>query len=234
MKIKVVGWTQYDLHEFDEGDSGWAVRMAVVDDIRKNGYLFSGYAHQEYSNCAPVFNDGKMRRFSQRGFADMMAEAHGDTDYMAYSLYMFGLNEEQCRYPQNEVYKNDVQVEKDLAETFVLPVDEKFFAGAPTIERFHEIKHVKKTIKLPDLPELRYIEKGDTLVLTCNGKSSAFGVLEVERDRNLTHEEDWKFRMYISDCDNSADKEAAIKKFMDLPVIITLRVKQLRKFQFKD
>lgn len=76
MKIKVVGWTQYDLHEFDEGDSGWAVRMAVVDDIRKNGYLFSGYAHQEYSNCAPVFNDGKMRRFSQRGFADMIARRH--------------------------------------------------------------------------------------------------------------------------------------------------------------
>lgn len=234
MKIKVVGWTEYDLHEFEEGYNGWAVRMAVVDEIRKNGYLFSGYAHQEYSNCAPVFNDGKMRRFSQRGFADMMAEAHGNNDYMGYSLYMFGLNENMCRYPQNEVHKGDFQVEKNLAETFVLPVDEKFFASAPTIKHYHEIRGVKKTIKLADLPELRYIEEGDTLVLTCNGKSSAFGVLEVERDRNLTHEEDWKFRMCMSDCENYAAREAAIKKFMDLPVIITLRVKQLRKFQFKD
>lgn len=107
--------------------------MALVDEICKNGYLFSGYDHQETYNCAPVYNDGKIRRFSQRGFADIMAEANGDNDYMAYSLYMFGLNSAKCKYPEREIYKNDFESEKNLAETFVVEVDEQTFASAPTL-----------------------------------------------------------------------------------------------------
>lgn len=237
MKIRVVGWTEYDSFEFKEGENSWAVRMAVVDEIRKNGYLFSGYDHQERCNCAPVFNDGKMRRFSQRGFADMMAEAHGETDYMAYASYMFGLGpDDGCCFPQNEVGKGDFQVEKDLAETFVLPVDEQFFAGAPTVERttVGDVTLTKKTIKVADLPELRYIDKGDTLVLTCNGKSAAFRITEVTRDRDLTQEEQLRYLTLMNDCDNRAACESAQKEFMALPIVITLTVKQRRKYPVND
>lgn len=77
--------------------------MALVDEIRKNGYIFSGYDHQECENYAPVFNDGKIHRFSQRGFADIMAEANGDNDYMAYSLYMFGHDSDKCKFPEKAI-----------------------------------------------------------------------------------------------------------------------------------
>lgn len=232
MKIRVVGWTEYDSFEFREGENSWAVRMAVVDEIRKNGYFFSGYDHQERQNCAPVFNDGKMRRFSQRGFADMMAEAQGDTDYMAYAAYMFGLAPEDCRFPEDEVCKGDFPVEKDLAETFVLPVDEPFFANAPTVERttVGDVTLTTKTIKLPDLPELRYIDEGDTLVLTCNGERSAFRISEVTRDRDLTPEERIRYMTLMNAWEDLTVYESARKEFMALPIVITLKVKQRRKY----
>ena len=233
MKLRVVGWTDYDYFEFKEGENTWAVRMALVDDIKKNGYLFSGWDHQECGGCAPVFNDGKMRRFSQRGFGDIMAEAHGETGYMAYAQYAFRLNPKACNYPQNEVYRWDVQAEKDLAETFVLDVDEQFFNSAPTVEHIvlGELKSTKKTLKLADLPQLRYIDKGDTLVLECNGKSKAFGILDVDRGRDLTQEQRIDYMVKMSYNGNRKECENAQKEFDVLPIIITLQVKQRRKWQ---
>lgn len=236
MKLRIVGWTDYNLHEFKEGENNWAVRMVVIDEIRKNNYLFSGYDHQERDNCAPVFNDGKMRRFSQRGFAGIMAEAHNNNSYMGYSLYMFGLDPTQCQFPQNEVFKGDFQVEKNLSETFVLQVDEQFFANAPIVEHFNDgnTSYTKKKIVMFDLPQLRYIEKGDTLVLTCNGKSSAFGILDVKRDRGPNS----KKLLNSIDTHNSWETpkkyNKSIKQFMALPVVITLQVKQLRKYKLDN
>lgn len=232
MKLRVVGWTDYDYHEFKEGDVTWAARMALVDDIKKNGYLFSGWDHQECSNCAPVYNDGKMRRFSQRGFGDVMAEAHGETGYMAYAQYAFRLNPEACVYPQHEVYRWNVPVEKDLAETFVLQVDEDFFNSVPAVEHlvFGELKRTKKTLKLADLPQLRYIGEGNTLVLECNGKSKAFGIVDVDRRRDLTEEQKIHYLAKMHYSDESDECEQVRKKFNALPIVITLQVKQRRKW----
>lgn len=236
MKLKVVGWTEYDLSEFKEGENSWAARMALVDEIRRNGYLFSGYDHQERSNCAPVFNDGKMRRFSQRGFADIMAEAHGGTDRMAYAQYMFGLEREVCRFPENEVFRGDFPVERDLAEIFTVPVDESTFASAPRVERttVGELTLTKQTVKLSDLPALRYIGKGDTLVLTCNGKSAAFAILDVARGHDLTQEQHIAYMVRMNNGDDPADCVAAQQEFMARPVVITLQVRRRRKWQANE
>lgn len=232
MKLRVVGWTDYDYHEFKEGAVTWAARMALVDDIKKNGYLFSGWDHQECGCCAPVFNDGKMRRFSQRGFGDVMAEAHGETGHMAYAQYAFRLNPKACNYPQNEVYRWDVQVEKDLAETFVLQVEEDFFNSAPTVEHvvLGELKSTKKTIKLADLPQLRYIDQGDTLVLECNGKSKAFGIVNVDRGRDLTEKQKIHYLAKMHYSDESDEYKKVCKEFDAIPIVITLQVKQRRKW----
>lgn len=232
MRLKVVGWTEYDLHEFKEGANTWAVRMALVDDIKKNGYFFSGYDHQERDNCAPVFNDGKMRRFSQRGFADIMAEAQGDNDYMGYARYMFGLEPSACRFPQNEVLRGDVRPERDLAETFELPVEEPFFTD--TIRMMRDTELPIKRIKLPDLPQLRYIDEGDTLVLTCGDRSAAYGIRDVERGRDLSYEERIKIEMRMNDYNNEVGSEAARAEFMSLPVTLTLSVRQRRKWKKND
>lgn len=231
MKLKVVGWTHYDFHDFKEGEFSWAVRMAVVDEIKKNNYLFSGWDHQESSYCAPVFNDGKMRRFSQRGFADIMAEAHGHTSYMDYSLYMFGLKPEARRMPERNVYPRDVVVEKHLAETFTLEVDEQFFNSVPTSETLDVFGYMVKRrgIKLPDLPELRYIAKGDTLVLTCQEKKATFLILDVDRSRNLTFEERVDFMSRMDYSHSQEERTKARQEFDSLPIVITLKVRKRRK-----
>ena len=231
MKIKVVGWTCYDFYDFPEGEQSWAVRMAVVDEIKKNNYFFSGWDHQESLYGAPVFNDGKMRRFSQRGFADIMAEAHGDTGYMDYSLYMFGIKPEALRLPKNKATKQSIVVEKNLAETFTLEVDEQFFNSVPTRETLDVFGHVvkKKGIKLPDLPELRYIAKGDTLVLTCQDKKATFLILNVDRGRNLTFEERTDLMARMSYSKDADVRKKARQEFDEMPIVITLTVRKRRK-----
>lgn len=231
MKIKVVGWTYYDCYDFQEGDGGWAVRMAVVDEIKKNGYLFSGWDHQESLYCAPVFNDGKMRRFSQRGFADIMAEAHGETGYMDYASYMFGLDPARCVKPKNHVTKHTVVAEKNLAETFTLEVDEQFFATVPNKNAYDVFGHkvTKRTIQLADLPELRYIDKGDTLVLTCNGQKATFLILGVDRGRNLSFDERVDFMSRMTYSQEADVRKKARQEFDAMPLFLTLYVRKRRK-----
>ena len=227
MKLKVVGWTCYDFDHFPEGDSSWAAHMAVVDDIQQNGYLFSGEDHQERLNCCPVFNDGKVRRFSQRGFASIMAEAHGDTGYMDYALYMFGLKLSNCRFPNNTVQAGDFPVETHLAETFTVELSPEAFSNAPTVETktFFGTTTTKTVVKLANLPQLRYIDVGDKLVLTCGNQQSCFEVVDVDRDRDLTEEQriDFLARMNYTQDENA--RKLAQEQFVALPVVITLTVK---------
>ena len=51
MKYKVIGWTYYDNNEvLDSGNTiGFAERNAIIDEIRKHKYLFTGWHHQESS-----------------------------------------------------------------------------------------------------------------------------------------------------------------------------------------
>ena len=78
MKYKVIGWTYYDNEEIlsQRGTIGFAERNAIIDEIRKHKYLFTGYDHQEGYNTVPILNDGRARLFSQRGFGGLMAEAY--------------------------------------------------------------------------------------------------------------------------------------------------------------
>lgn len=231
MKIKVVGWTEYDSSEFKEGENTSAVRMALIDEIKNNGYLFSGYDHQERSNCAPVFNDGKMRRFSQRGFGGIMAEAHGNNNPMGYAMYMFGLEPSACSFPKNEIFKGDFQVEKNLNEIFILEVDENFLKNALNLEHITigNISYTEKTIKIEDLPELKYIDKGDTLIFKSNGKSLAFSILDVKRERGHSFAERIKYTTIMNNSNNKSEYESARKEFMALPIVLTLKVKQKEK-----
>lgn len=86
MKLRVVAWGRPYVN-FEEGEPTWAVRSAIIDEIRKRGYDFSGETHQD-DMCTPVLNNGKKYLFSTRGWADIMAEALGRTDSFAYLDYM--------------------------------------------------------------------------------------------------------------------------------------------------
>ena len=92
MKYKVIGWTYYEddtVLSYD-GDDSFAQRNAIIDEIRKHKYRFSGWHHQEsWENCVPILNDGRKRLFSQRGWGGIMAEAYGQLGDYDYATFTF-------------------------------------------------------------------------------------------------------------------------------------------------
>ena len=173
MKYRVVGWTSYDDESVEDSGSsiGFAEQNAIIDDIKSNGYLFSGYDHQEMWDCAPVLNDGKKRCFSQRGWGRVMAEAHGYFGAYDYSLFTFGIKKEAVKRPKNYFFADNFTPEEDLAENFEIDVSEEIFAFASANRKFF----------LPDLDTLRFIDAGDTLTLRFGEKTAEFKVTEIGR-----------------------------------------------------
>lgn len=123
MKLRVVGWV-YPYYTFEEGEVTWSVRNAIIDEIKKHGYFFSGEAHQDYA-CTPVLNNGKKYLFSRRGWGDIMAEAHGYTGCMDYTLFdmsMFLKNMNLPHSSRNEfdefLYSDEYDFDKNFEDWF--------------------------------------------------------------------------------------------------------------------
>ncbi|MBE6553812.1 MAG: hypothetical protein E7666_05655 [Ruminococcaceae bacterium] len=171
MKYRVVGWTDFDSETVDGIDgNSFAERNAIIDEIRKNGYRFTGWDHQEMQTCTPVLNDGKARYYSQRGWGSIMAEAHervGD-----YAGYAFGSG---SNMPCDEFDPARFTPENDLQETFTVDVEEDIFALAQK----------KNPFFMEDLPALRMIDRGDTLTLRCKDAQMTVLVTDIDRSRNI-------------------------------------------------
>ena len=159
MKLRVVGWTYYD-DDWLPGTRGWAARHAIIDEIKKRGYLFSGMAHQEGDNCAPILNDGRIYCYSQRSWGSIMAEAHGCTGIMDYAKFAFIVDPDKASFPQERIDENKFELELNLNERFEIEVEKSILESAC---KEHEIT-------LDNLPALRYLDEGDTLCLLCGNK----------------------------------------------------------------
>lgn len=128
MKYEVIGWTSYESTEYPEIDECdeekyYAARLAVVEEVKKNGFAFGGDAHQYRDGCAPVLNSGEIFRFSWRGWGALMAEAHEENNEsgMAYmNWYMMGYYDEEDEqdvcYPKAGVDKSKI-VKNGVFET---------------------------------------------------------------------------------------------------------------------
>lgn len=175
MKYRVVGWTDYESDEVPEsnGSIGFAERNAIIDDIRKNGYRFSGWDHQETWDCVPVLNDGKKRLFTQRGWGGLMAEAYGQLGSHDYAAFTFHSMKNR-KLPNDSFDIAEFTPETDLNEHFEIEVDEGIFALSQTRNPFF----------LDDLDELRYLDAGDTLTLRCGERSARFLIYDINRNRN--------------------------------------------------
>ena len=176
MKLRVIGWVEYD-EDLPTGDNGWAARNAIIDDIRKNDYEFTGWDHQERTRCTPVLNDGKKYCYSQRGWGDVMAEAHGLLGSMDYAKYMlpgidemFALSSEtKIRRPKFSLM--NTVIENDLNETFKVQVTNSQYQSAAN----------NGVVGFFDYQDLRYLYKGDTLVLACGDQCASYLVTDVVR-----------------------------------------------------
>ena len=228
MKLRVVGWTWYD-DDIEEGKQCWAARNAIVDDIKAHGYEFSGWAHQECERCAPILNDGKIYRFSQRGWGDVMAEAHGLTGRLDYTIYAFNWNgfylddeendEEKEVYPQEDFDIDSFAPETDLSERFEVEVSSQIYETALQ----------QGEIKLDDLAELRYLDGGDTLELRCGDKRAEYIVADVDRQKDLTEEERLKFEMAFYDFHNEQRRKHANEVFDSIKVVMIVKLSKVSK-----
>lgn len=180
MKYRVVGWTDYDSDIVPEarGRIGYAECCAIIDEIKKHGYLFSGWDHQECLYCVPVLNDGKKRCFSQRGWGGIMAEAYGYTDPYDYSLFTFyeSIDPEKVKKPSGGFCSKSFTPETDLCECFSLSVEESVFRRVETENPFY----------LDETDTLRYLDAGDTLTLCLGDEMLAFSVTGVDRNWDIT------------------------------------------------
>ena len=171
MKYKVIGWTDYENEDIEDGDCSDAAYHAIIDDVRANGYCFSGYAHQELLLGAPVLNDGKKRCFSQRSWGGLMARAHGKNAPMDYSLYAFSLKNEKMPSTNAWICAEDVVREENLNEEIKKKVTRSAFEKAARELCFLDEDHHL----------LRYLDVGDTLTLLCENDSASYLVKELER-----------------------------------------------------
>lgn len=178
MKYRVVGWISYDCSDVPDktGAIGYAERHAIIDDIQKNGYLFTGWDHQERLDCAPVLNDGKRRCFSARGFGGVMAEAHGALgayDYAGFTFYE-SIDASHKKYPKQFFDPEGFTPEEDLQEEIPLAVP------CALLQEARE----GNILTLIDPPALRYLDAGDTLILTADGEPPlTLCVADVARER---------------------------------------------------
>jgi len=178
MKYKVIGWTYYDNSDIlSSGNTiGFAERNAIIDEIRKHKYLFTGWHHQEsWDGVVPILNDGMKRCFSQRGWGGVMAEAYeqmGDFDYAGFTFYE-SLDSSEIKYAPELDYIKEEQVEAVENEHFIVEVNEGLFEIAKKSNPFY----------LEDLDELRYIDSNDMITLKCNNEELTFVVQEIDRCR---------------------------------------------------
>ncbi len=177
MKYKVIGWTEYDDISFREGRNTDAAVNAIIDDIKANGYCFSGYAHQEMTCGAPILNDGKIRRFGQRDWGAVMARAHGRMRYMDYSNYAFsfGYGEEELPDFEKWISTDNLNVETELNETFTIEVSDAEFDKLSGGGEF----------ETDDTTALRFADVGDTLVLKCADRAFSYKIAHLARGWTL-------------------------------------------------
>lgn len=178
MKYKVIGWTYYDDSSVRNSDKpiGFAERNAIIDEIRKHKYLFSGWHHQEsWENCTPILNDGLQRTFSQRGWGGVMAEAYGNMDDYGYSIYTFhgSIDSSYLKFPEEQFDANDFVPEPLENEHFNVEVSRELF----------DIAKKKNPFYLEYIDDLRYIDTNDTITVSCSGESLTFLVSAIDRNK---------------------------------------------------
>ncbi|MBQ7375189.1 MAG: hypothetical protein IJW61_04390 [Clostridia bacterium] len=215
MRYKVIGWTSYDDKAYPNAKVSYAIKHAVVEDIKNNGYCFTGYHHQEYEGCVPVLNTGEKAVFSQRGFGDVMALANGMHGLYDYSLYAYTPDPNDKCYvlPTAEPRRELIQGKKELAEEFVISLDFETFAKAD----------ITCELELEDAEEYRLIEARDTVRLTCGDMDEKYWVLSVERKKDVSYSLEYKFK--FRDCYSfEKDKDQIVRDYTSAKTKILLKL----------
>ena len=180
MKYKVIGWTNYEDSTLESTPPTDAAVYAIIDNIRSNGYHFTGFHHQEEEHAVPVLNDGKKRLFSQRGFGGLMASVYHLDGIFDYAKFTYPRNDnDKYILPQKGYRHADFQDPSTLCERYTVLLDEISAQAALATQ----------SLVLNDLLALRYIDCGDDIILKSPSAEYRFRVRLVKRQKDLTEEE---------------------------------------------
>ena len=90
--MKVIGWTGWDDPRYREDYLSDPLfeehRNAVIDELRKRNYHFSGFYHQGGELGVPVFDDGDWFKVSYRTWGQIMADAYPEEMGQTKSAYI--------------------------------------------------------------------------------------------------------------------------------------------------
>ena len=216
MKLKVIGWTYYDDPNYEYFETTWATHNAVLQDVKDNCYLFTGYHHQEYNYCCPVLNNGKKIIFTQRGFGGLMAKAHGYNKTYDYSLFTFPPNprDEHFKIPKIKPDKSLIVDEKTLYETYEINADMETIATAD----------VKNQLRLEDLDKYALIEVGDIVKLINDKHTTKYKVISVDRVKNVSVVDEYNFKYRNCNMYTEEEKKNITEKYEQASLIILLKL----------
>ena len=217
MKLKVLGWVWYEDSCYDGGEVDWAAYNAIVDDVKEHGYRFTGYHHQESFDCAPVLNDGKIRRFSQRSWGGLMATVEGLKGKYAYSVYAFSS-------PFNEDDDFVMPRERDVDESLIRSPEElvEEYRVKIRIDALRRIGENGGRFRLPDLEEYRYMAVGDVIVFLNKGAEYRYRIMHMEKNKKLPERDIFNYQM-LNTYNTSEEKIKRItEKYENAPSEICL------------
>ncbi len=214
MKVKVVGWGIYGDMEFNGSMRSDAADAAVIDCIKKNGYLFNAPLHQsEDVPCAPIMSDGTMYRCNARSFGILMAMAHGVEEKYAVPHFVNHIPSDKEKLPAHRMCAEEcievcAALPEDCSESFV--IDSRLTPFIIEGDKLYMI----------DDPSLRYAARGDTV--TVDGCS--FTVRKASRKKDLTKEEEREIDRIVFDPQNARERKEALQKYRSAPMILTLEL----------
>ncbi len=120
-----------------------------------------------FMNCTPILNNGMKYCLSRRGWGQLMADACDIPGLFAYTKYAFGGEEDDPSTTENLPTAIDIDeeitAEADLNEVFDLTDA--------------DIRIEQGSILIKPAERLRYIDKGDTLIIS----KRSYSVLSVDR-----------------------------------------------------
>lgn len=96
--MKIVKWDKFDSEKykpFETIEEIKQARMLIINELRDNGYHFSGYYHQNGEHGSPVFDNGKQYRTSLRVWGEIMADAYPEeidnSEGMGYCIWAWDM-----------------------------------------------------------------------------------------------------------------------------------------------
>lgn len=183
MKYKVIGWTSFDDDALPNGEATFGAQNAILDEIRKKEFEFTGWDHQNSFAGVPVLNNGYKYCYTTRGWGALMAEAHGYTGYFDYSNYSFGSLYDERKHPdwvnEDDYDLDDIEKIEDIAETFTINISE---------ETAKEIKETKR-FKTTPTKSKRYIDAHDKVLFKTPVEEFILTIKSAHKDSTLSDDD---------------------------------------------